>query len=137
MKIRVTRMKPGAYLPERAHYNDAGADVRTPERVMLHKGEVTKIPLGIGVDIPDGYAGYLLPKTGLTSKGLITQMCPIDSGYTGEIHALVLNVSGEFKVMDPGEKVGQLVIMPCILADFQTEALGKERGTGAFGSTGK
>lgn len=137
MKIRVTKMKPGAYLPERAHYNDAGADVRTPERVMLRKGDVVKIPLGIGVDIPDGYAGYLLPKTGLTSKGLITQMCPIDSGYTGEICALVLNMSGELKVLDPGEKVGQLVIMPCVLADFQTEALGKERGTGAFGSTGK
>ena len=137
MKLRITKMKPNAYLPERAHYNDAGADVRTPERAILHKGRVTKIPLGIGVDIPDGYAGYLYPKTGLTSQGLITQMCPIDSGYTGEIHALVFNASGELKVFEPGDKVGQLVIKPVVLADFQTEALGEERGTGAFGGTGK
>lgn len=126
-------------LPFRAHANDAGADVH----VCLHEGisiaipphNTVKIPLGIGLELPDGYAAYVFPRSGLSSKGIVCELPPIDSGYRGEIHAIVTNCSNINYIVRNGDRIGQLVIMPVIIADFITEDI-KERGTGAFGSTG-
>ena len=126
-------------LPFRAHANDAGADVH----VCLHDGEAigiyphqtVKIPLGIGLVLPDGYAAYVFPRSGLSSKGIVCELPPIDSGYRGEIHAIVTNCSDVKYVVRNGDRFGQLVIMPVVVADFITEDI-EERGTGAFGSTG-
>ena len=127
-------------LPYRAHANDAGADVH----VCLHNGynslaicphETMKIPLGLGLCLPDGYAAYVFPRSGLSSKGVVCELPPIDSGYRGEIHAIVTNCSDEIFYVHNGDRIGQLVIMPVVVADFITEDV-KERGIGAFGSTG-
>ena len=126
-------------LPFRAHANDAGADVH----VCLHDGEAigiyphqtVKIPLGIGIVLPDGYAAYVFPRSGLSSKGIVCELPPIDSGYRGEIHAIVTNCSDVKYVVRNGDRIGQLVVMPVVVADFITEDI-EERGTGAFGSTG-
>lgn len=127
-------------LPFRAHDNDAGADVHVcfhdRERCVLAPHSTLKVPLGLGLCLPDGYAAYVFPRSGLSSKGIVCELPPIDSGYRGEIHAIVHNGSSEDFVIQNGDRIGQLVIMPVVVADFVTET-GPERGDGAFGSTGK
>ena len=83
----------GGRSPERAHANDAGADVFMPYDCSLQPGEVARIPLGFGLIIPDGFAGYVFPRSSMAAKGLVCELPPIDSGYRGEIHAIISNVS--------------------------------------------
>ena len=122
--------------PCRAHENDAGADVYAMADKTIYSGQVVKMPLGFGLELPDGYAGYIFPRSGLSAKGIVCELPPIDSGYRGEVHAIVTNVGNDSYDVKAGERIGQLVIMPIIIADFVTENI-KERGTGAFASTGK
>lgn len=122
--------------PSRAHENDAGADVYAMSDRTIYSGQVVKMPLGFGLELPDGYAGYIFPRSGLSAKGIVCELPPIDSGYRGEVHAIVTNVGNDSYDIKAGERIGQLVIMPIIIADFVTENI-KERGTGAFASTGK
>lgn len=123
-------------LPNRKHYNDAGADIYATRDVLIYPHTTEKIPLGLGIELPDGFAGFIFPRSGLSSKGIVCELPPIDSGYRGEIHAIVSNVSNEPYVVKTGDRIGQLVITPVVIADFVTETL-EERGTGAFASTGK
>ena len=128
------------HLPVRAHYNDTGADVhiclKDKDTITLWPHDTAKIPLGFGLEIPDGYTGYVFPRSGLSSKGITCELAPIDSGYRGEIHAIVHNGSNIKQQFKNGERIGQLVILPVIMADF-VEDLGDKRGDGAFGSTGQ
>lgn len=127
-------------LPFRAHENDAGADVHacfhdgTAKRVG--PGETIKVPLGMGICLPDGYAAFVFPRSGLSSKGIVCELPPIDSGYRGEIHAIVTNCSESTHIVRQGDRIGQLVIVPIVVADFVKEFEGEERGTNGFGSTG-
>lgn len=127
-------------LPIRAHANDAGADVH----VCFHDGSdgwdifpgvTAKIPLGLGLVIPDGYMACVYPRSGLSSIGIVCELPPIDSGYRGEIHAIVTNCSNKTFTIMNGDRIGQLVITPVVVADFITEDI-EERGNRAFGSTG-
>lgn len=133
MKIKLLDF--GGITPKRAHYNDAGADVFSLENYTINPGETVKVPLGIGLEIPDGYVGFVFPKSGLSSRGLVSELAPIDSGYRGEIHAILTNNSGGEIKINKNQKIGQMVILPVVLAEF-TENLDNSRGTGAFGSTG-
>lgn len=128
-------------LPNRAHGNDAGADVYAcfhdrVEEIILWPHHTEKIPLGLGIEVPDGYMACVYPRSGLSAKGIVCELPPIDSGYRGEIHAIMTNCSNESYAIKQGDRVGQLVITPVVIADFVTD-LGEERGSGAFGSTGK
>ena len=137
MKIRLIDFGVAKeHCPFRPHENDAGADVYIPFDCTLKPGDIIKIPLGFGLEIPDGYAGYVFPRSSLAVKGLVCELPPIDSGYRGEIHAIVSNVSNIRQTIKKDTRVGQLVITPVIIADFVTD-LGTKRGIGAFGSTGK
>lgn len=127
-------------LPYRAHDNDAGADVHAcfhgnTKGIVLSPGGTRKIPLGLGICLPDGYAAYVFPRSGLSSEGITCELPPIDSGYRGEIHAIVHNSSNKSFRINQGDRIGQLVITPVVIADFVTET-GEERGSDAFGSTG-
>lgn len=127
-------------LPYRAHDNDAGADVHVCFHdndgiIGIKPHETMKVPLGLGLCLPDGYAAYVFPRSGLSSKGITCELPPIDSGYRGEIHAIVTNCSDEVHFIRNGDRIGQLVVMPVVIADFVTEE-GEQRGVGAFGSTG-
>lgn len=126
-------------LPFRAHQNDAGADVHVcfhnEEGWTIAPHETIKIPLGMGLVLPDGYAAYVYPRSGLASKGIVCELPPIDSGYRGEIHAIVTNCSDKSFTVYNGDRIGQLVITPVVIADFVTED-GAERGSAGFGSTG-
>lgn len=121
--------------PFRAHDNDAGADVFAPYDRTIYPGQVLKLPLGFGVEIPDGYVGYIFPRSSLSARGIVCELPPIDSGYRGEIHAVVSNVGGDGYDIKQGDRIGQLVIMPVVIADFVTNK--DERDCGAFGSSGR
>lgn len=124
-------------LPKRAHYNDAGADVFVNQDYILKPGTSTKIPLGFGLELPDGLAAFVFPRSGLSSKGITCELPPIDSGYKGEIHAIVTNCSNWEYEVKAGDRIGQLVIVPFIAADFISSDLGEERGATGFGASGK
>ena len=134
MKIQLIDF--GGKSPERAHANDAGADVFSPRDEVICPGQIYKMPLGFGLRIPDGFAGYIFPRSGLSAQGIVCELPPIDSGYTGEVHAIISNVSKKEYEIKAGDKIGQLVIMPVLIPEFTFEEW-KERGTGAFGSTGR
>lgn len=137
MKIKLIDFGvPESRRPFRPHGNDAGADVYMPYDCTLQPGEIAKVPLGFGIEVPDGYAGYVFPRTSMAVKGLVCELPPVDSGYRGEIHAIISNVSNQTQELSKGSRVGQLVITPVVIADFVSE-LGGQRGTGGFGSTGK
>lgn len=128
-------LTPG-HNPLRVHENDAGADVYMPYDCTLQPGEIVKVPLGFGLILPDGYAGFVFPRSSMAEKGLTCELPPVDSGYRGEIHAIISNVSNKVQTIHKKTRVGQLVITPIIIADFVFD-LGKERGTDAFGSSGE
>lgn len=123
-------------LPLRAHDNDAGADVFAIGDYEIPSGQTIRIPLGLGLILPDGYAAYVFPRSGLASKGITCELPPIDSGYRGEIHAIVTNCSDKTYFVHDGDRIGQLVITPVAIVDFTTDDF-KERGNNGFGSTGK
>ena len=108
MKIQLIDF--GGLSPQRAHANDAGADVFSPKNEVIYPGQICKIPLGFGLKIPDGFAGYIFPRSGLSSLGIVCELPPIDSGYRGEVHAIVSNVSNKKYVIRSGEKIGHLFL---------------------------
>lgn len=120
----------------RAHYNDAGFDIVATHDIAIGGHATRSVGLGFGVEIPDGMMGLIMPKSGLSSKGIVTELAPIDSGYRGEIHAIIHNQSYKEYTFSKGDKIGQLVIFPIVLPEFVWE-LSNDRGAGAFGSTGK
>ena len=134
MKIKVIKFK-NYKAPSRAHYNDSGADVYSSEDVILKPHSILSVPLGLGVELPDGYDLVVHCKSGLSSKGIWASNAPIDSGYRGEIHAILYNTTDKDYEIKAGTKVGQLVLRPVVYCDF-VEELGDERKFGAFGSTG-
>lgn len=121
--------------PCRQHYNDCGADVYSPVTCTIRPGQTRVIPLGFGLEIPDGLAGYIFPRSSTAARGIFCQVPPIDSGYRGEIHAIIYNSNNKVLLISEGDRVGQLVISPFITAEFVTE-LGAFRGVGGLGSTG-
>lgn len=131
----------GAYLPERAHTFDAGVDLRTPENVTLPGRASVIIDTGVHVEIPEGYVGMLKSKSGLNVNDGILSEGVIDAGYTGSIVVKLYNNSFYDKEFKRGDKITQLVILPCMLYDVQEvkidEIKGDERGDNGFGSTGK
>lgn len=136
MKVRIIKSRDDVKLPFRAHYNDAGADVYSLEDYILKPHTTIKVPLGFGIELPDGFQCNVYPRSGLSSKGIISQLPPIDSGYTGEIHAIITNTTDNQYIIKKDDKIAQLVVTPILLVDF-VEYLGEERGANGFGSTDK
>lgn len=136
MKIKVNKLREQALLPTRSHYNDAGADVYALEDYLLEAYSSLKIPLGLALEVPDGYMAVLHSRSSMAQLGVTVENPPIDSGYRGEIHAMLTNHNKSPYRIYKGDRIGQLVVLPIVLADF-VEELGEARGLGAFGSTGK
>ena len=135
MKIK---LDPGAYVPERAHIVDAGLDLRSMETRYVSPGEFDFFDTGVHVEIPKGYVGLITSKSGLMAKG-ITSRGTIDSGYTGSIKAILFNHGEEGYLVRKGDKITQLVVLPCIIEDVElvSQLEETERGDNGFGSTGK
>jgi len=135
MKVKLIKFKDDVQFPQRKHYNDAGADIYNPELIIIKPLETVKIPLGFGLELPDNMMGCVYPRSSLAAKGLVSHIPPIDSGYRGEIHAIMANLSNEDITLCSNERIAQLIITPVYICDF-IEKLGEERNEGAFGSTG-
>lgn len=134
MKIKLIDFNGKA--PVRAHENDAGADVFSPWDQTIYPGQVYKLPLGFGLELPPGLVGYIFPRSSLSARGIVCELPPIDAGYCGEVHAIISNVGGDGYDIKKGDRIGQLVIMPVVIPDFTYEK-NTERGAGAFGSSGR
>lgn len=140
MKIRIKKLHPDARIPSYAHPGDAGMDLFTVETFELGPGERKSIPLGIALEIPDGYVGLMWDKSGLSHRyGIKTFGGVIDSGYRGEIHAGIMNLSDKFFTFEKGHKIAQLLIQKVEMAEFEEtdELSDSSRGEGRMGSTGK
>ena len=133
MKIKLDDF---AIMPTRAHEDDAGLDLYSPIDTWVYSGSVACIDTGVHVEIPKGYVGLITSKSGLMAEG-ITCRGTIDSGYTGSIKAILHN-SGEGRCFRRGNKITQLVIVPCITPDIEVvkELEETERGDKGFGSSG-
>lgn len=129
----------GAFAPERAHDTDAGIDLRTPVGFMLAPhGEIT-IDTGIHVELPPHTCGMLVPKSGLNFDASIVDWGLIDEGYSGPVHVKLYNLGKLPHFFDRGDKVAQLVVVPCLYPVLRQAdgILGGERGEAGFGSTGR
>jgi len=128
-------------LPARAYSGDAGLDLSACERVVLRPGERALVPTGLAVAIPDGYAGYVQPRSGLASKhGITIVNTPglVDSGYRGELLINLLNTdSHEPFTVEPGMRIAQLVVLEIPQVELvEVEELPEsERGVRGFGSS--
>jgi dUTP pyrophosphatase len=143
IELPVVRLREEASLPGRAYAGDAGLDLAACERVELGPGERAVVPTGLAVAIPDGYAGFVQPRSGLAARhGIAVVNSPglIDSGYRGEIRVVLLNTDRERRfVADPGERIAQLVVLPVPeLEPVEVDELpASERGVKGFGSTAR
>jgi dUTP pyrophosphatase len=140
--LRVLRLDPRAILPTRAYAHDAGLDLYALESVTLGLGERASLRTGVAVEIPEGHAGLVLPRSGLAARhGIALVNAPglIDAGYRGELQVLLLNTDREQPcTLDAGDRIAQLVLIavatPAVVE--VGELSGSERGAGGFGSSG-
>lgn len=143
MELRVAKLREGATVPSRAHPGDAGLDLYACEAAHLGPGERWSVGTGIGVEIPEGHAGLVLPRSGLAREhgiSLVNSPGLIDAGYRGEVRVLLLNADpAEIFRVEPGDRVAQLVLVPIALAEpTAVEALSDSaRRDGGFGSSGR
>ena len=142
MDIAAVRLDGGLPLPAYAKPGDAGLDLRASESVTLEPGERRLVPTGLAVAIPEGHAGFVLPRSGLAMhKGVTVLNAPglIDSGYRGELKVLLINHGAETVSIDRGERIAQLVVQPVARARLVEEERlpDSARGEGGFGSTGR
>ena len=140
--LRVTKLRADAVLPSRAHDGDAGLDLTACESVTIGAGERATVGTGLAVEIPDGHAGLVTPRSGLALRhGLSIVNAPgvIDAGYRGEVRVVLLNTDPEQPfTVEPGMRIAQLLVVPALVVDVVevgdlTETL---RGESGFGSSG-
>lgn len=139
--VAVRRLRPDARLPEQAYEGDAGFDLAACEEAVLAPGERAVVPTGVAVEIPDGYAGFVQPRSGLAARhgiGIVNAPGLIDSGYRGEIRVVLINTDREEPfVVQPGMRIAQLVVAPVASARLVEveELTTSDRGTRGFGSS--
>ena len=144
MHVAFRRLVPGATVPERAHAGDAGYDLRSVEEAELAPGGRALVRTGISVAIPEGYAGLVLPRSGLAVRhgiSLVNTPGLIDSGYRGEIRVPLINHDrAQTFLIESGARIAQLVLVRAATALFKEvefhEAATDGRGEGGFGSSG-
>jgi dUTP pyrophosphatase len=141
IELPIRRLRDDAVVPTRAYADDAGLDLASCERVELGPGERATVATGLAVAIPDGYAGFVQPRSGLASRhGITIVNTPglVDSGYRGELKVILLNTDAtDVFVVEPGMRIAQLVVMqvPGIDPVEVDELPQSERGVRGFGSS--
>lgn len=141
VQLAIQKLRANAVVPVRAYSGDAGLDLSSCDRVELAPGERALVPTGLAVAIPEGYAGYVQPRSGLAAKhGISIVNTPglVDSGYRGELLVNLVNTDrDETFVVEPGMRIAQLVILELpeielVEVDVLPES---ERGVRGFGSS--
>lgn len=128
-----------AKIPTRAHETDAGLDLYSRERKLIEARNSAVFDTGVHIELPAGTVGMLKSKSGLNVKHGLTSEGVIDVGYTGSICVKLYNHSGKDYIVEAGDKISQLVILPIVKPnlDLVDELEHTERGNNGFGSTGK
>jgi dUTP pyrophosphatase len=143
MQLPILKLKDDAVLPSRAHDGDAGLDLYACEAAHIGPGERWSVGTGVGVEIPEGHAGLVLPRSGLARDhgiGLVNAPGLVDSGYRGELRVLLLNTDpAETFRVELGDRIAQLLLTPIAIAEpVEASALTESaRGEGGFGSSGR
>ena len=141
IELPIQRLREDAVVPTRAYSGDAGLDLAACDRVELGPGERAEVGTGLAVAIPEGFAGYVQPRSGLAAKhGITIVNTPglIDSGYRGELKVILLNTDARAPfVVEPGMRIAQLVVLelPSVDPVEVDELPGSERGVRGFGSS--
>jgi dUTP pyrophosphatase len=141
IELPIQRLRPDAVVPGRAYSGDAGLDLSSCERVELAPGERALVPTGLAVAIPEGYAGFVQPRSGLAAKhGISIVNTPglVDSGYRGELLVNLVNSDPRQPfTVEPGMRIAQLVILPIPELELVEvdELPESERGVRGFGSS--
>jgi dUTP pyrophosphatase len=141
IELPIQRLRADAIVPERAYAGDAGLDLSACERVELAPGERALVGTGLAVAIPEGYAGFVQPRSGLAARhGLTVVNSPglVDSGYRGELRVVLLNTDAKQPfLVEPGMRIAQLVVLPIPELELvEVEELpASERGVRGFGSS--
>jgi dUTP pyrophosphatase len=138
--VPIRRLRPDARVPDQAYDGDAGLDLSACDHVVLPPGRRAVVPTGLAVEIPDGYAGFVQPRSGLAARhgiGIVNSPGLIDSGYRGEIRIVLLNTGDQTFSVEPGMRVAQLVVVPVAAVRLVevNELTASERGTQGFGSS--
>ena len=129
----------GAFMPGFAHKTDAGADLRSPVEAVVPAHGSAVIDTGVHVEIPEGYTIFLKSKSGLNVKHNLIGEGVVDALYTGSIKVKLYNLGDiDYQILR-GDKIIQMVILPCAYCEFtQVDKFAEtERGNGGFGSTGR
>ena len=132
-------LDPGAFMPEFAHKTDAGADLRSPVEAVVPAHGSAVIDTGVHVEIPEGYTIFLKSKSGLNVKHNLIGEGVVDSGFSGSIRVKLYNLGDTDYQILRGDKIIQMVILPCAYCEFTEveQFADSERGDGGFGSTGR
>ena len=156
MKLKFYKIRKGAKLPVRAHVIDAGMDlfycpdpVQDPDcfwkpegEYRIPPGESCLVPTGLKAVVPENHMLEIKNKSGVAhKKKLIVGACVVDPGYTGEIFVNLHNIGGSTKIIDPGQKIAQVVLVPIVVCEpeeifINPSLMDTERSDGGFGSTG-
>lgn len=143
MKLGFTLLGEGAVAPVRGHAGDAGYDLHASEPTTLEPGERASVGTGVALEIPDGHAGLVLPRSGLAARhGIALVNAPglIDSGFRGEVRVLLLNTDREHQfAVAAGDRIAQLVVIRAEELELEQlpELTASARGEGGFGSSGR
>jgi dUTP pyrophosphatase len=140
-ELPIRRLHEGAVLPSRAYAGDAGLDLSAAEAAELAPAGRATIGTGLAIALPDGFAGLVLPRSGLASKhgiGVLNAPGLIDSGYRGEVRVILHNHGSETFRVDPGMRIAQLVLVAVedVTLVEVDELPPSERGEGGHGSSG-
>lgn len=141
MKLKIELTNEKAKLPDYAHEGDAGMDVYAVESVTLQPGERKLVGTGLRIQLPPNTEAQIRPKSGLALKNGITLLNTpgtVDEGYRGEVGVILINHSKEAYLVESGQKIAQMVIMPVtrVTVEQVDHLEGSDRGEGGFGSTG-
>lgn len=142
MRLPVRRLDDAATLPTRAHEGDAGLDLYSVEALEIAPGQRASVGTGLALEVPDGHAALVLPRSGLAARhGIALVNAPglIDAGYRGEVRVLLLNTGAEAFAVATGDRIAQLLLVPFAAADpvEVDELAASRRGEGGFGSSGR
>jgi len=143
MRLKIKRLRDGAFLPEYAHgpAEDAGMDLRAVEDVTLPPGVSVVVPTGLAIELPHGCEAQIRPRSGLALNHAITlpnSPATIDPGYRGEIRVILLNLGRREYRVKRGDRIAQMVIARYEPVEWEESELSEtNRGEGGFGSSGR
>jgi dUTP pyrophosphatase len=142
MEIPLLKLDIGLPTPSHSHTGDAGTDLYARTDTVLEPGERRMVPTGIAVAVPEGYAGLVVPRSGIAARhgiGVVNGPGLLDSGYRGEVNVILINHGSKPFPIARGDRIAQLVVVPFVTQQFvEVDELPESvRGDGGFGSTGR